>query len=86
MAGGAYLRTFERASLLRGVPFGYAGGESWGQRDGSLSGFVCATIGGVKRACPHSSFELRKKQERSTTLSDLHPQSRTYRRASEDPP
>jgi beta-galactosidase len=48
MAGEAYLRTFERALLARGVPFAYAGGEYLAPSLEESQWVICATAGGVK--------------------------------------
>jgi beta-galactosidase len=48
IAGEAYLRAFERALAARGVPFAYAGGETFELSTREARWIVCATAGGVK--------------------------------------
>ena len=48
IAAEAYLRAFERALHARGVPFAYAGGESFVESIEGAKWIVCATVGGVK--------------------------------------
>ena len=48
IAGEAYLRAFERALSARGVPFAYAGGDSFDLSTVGSQWIVCATCGGVK--------------------------------------
>ncbi len=43
-----YLRAFERALTLRGVPYAYAGGEALEESAKGASWVVCALAGGVK--------------------------------------
>ncbi|WP_394833931.1 beta-galactosidase [Pendulispora rubella] len=45
----AYLRAFERALSARGVPFAYAGGETFDVSTRDARWLICATAGGVKR-------------------------------------
>jgi beta-galactosidase len=54
----AWVRTFERALLARGVPFAYAGGETLGPSTEGASWIVCATADGLK---PEVIGELRGK-------------------------
>lgn len=49
IAGESYLRAFERALAARGVPFAYAGGETFELSTRDARWIVCATAGGVKR-------------------------------------
>ena len=48
MVGEGYLRAFERALTARGVPFAYAGGDSFDLSTAGSQWIVCATAGGVK--------------------------------------
>jgi beta-galactosidase len=48
IAGESYLRAFERALTARGVPFAYAGGDSFEVSTRGARWIVCATAGGVK--------------------------------------
>jgi beta-galactosidase len=50
MAAEAYLRAFERALHARGVPFGYAGGETVELSTMGASWIICASAGGLR---PH---------------------------------
>jgi len=43
-----FLRAFERALIARGVPFAYAGGDSFAASTQGAKWIVCATAGGVK--------------------------------------
>ncbi len=49
IVGEAYLRAFERALSARGVPFAYAGGETFDVSTRDARWLICATAGGVKR-------------------------------------
>ncbi|WP_394824115.1 beta-galactosidase [Pendulispora albinea] len=49
LTGEAYLRAFERALAARGVPFAYAGGETFDVSTRDARWLICATAGGVKR-------------------------------------
>jgi beta-galactosidase len=48
IVGDTYLRAFERALQARGVPFAYAGGDSFVESIEDAKWIVCATVGGVK--------------------------------------
>ncbi len=48
LVGEGYLRAFERALSARGVPFAYAGGDSFDLSTAGSQWIVCATAGGVK--------------------------------------
>jgi beta-galactosidase len=48
MVGEAFLRAFEKALQARGVPFAYAGGDSFVESVDDAKWVVCATVGGVK--------------------------------------
>ncbi len=48
IAAETFLRTFERALVLRGVPFAYAGGESFDASTKGAAWIVCPTAGGIK--------------------------------------
>jgi len=48
MAAEAFVRTFERALLARGVPFAYAGGETLDASTLGASWIVCGTATGLK--------------------------------------
>ena len=48
LVGETYLRAFERALQTRGVPFAYAGGDSFVESIEDAKWVVCATVGGVK--------------------------------------
>lgn len=48
IVGESYLRAFERALWARGVPFSYAGGESFDVSTTGAEWIICATPGGVK--------------------------------------
>lgn len=48
LAGESFVRAFERALLLRGVPFSYAGGESLEMSIAGASWIICTTAGGLK--------------------------------------
>ncbi|HWL87710.1 MAG TPA: beta-galactosidase, partial [Polyangiaceae bacterium] len=48
LIGEAYLRAFERALAARGVPFAYAGGETFDVSTRDARWLICATAGGVK--------------------------------------
>lgn len=48
MAAEDYLGTFERALSARGVPFAYAGGETFMESTDRAQWVICATSGGVK--------------------------------------
>jgi beta-galactosidase len=48
LVGEAFLRAFEKALLARGVPFAYAGGDSFVESTEDASWVICATVGGVK--------------------------------------
>ncbi len=48
LSGEMYLRTFERALAVRGVPFAYAGGETLDESITGASWVVVATAGGLK--------------------------------------
>jgi beta-galactosidase len=49
IVGEAFVRSFERALLARGVPFAYAGGEALAPSIAGASWIVCTTAGGLKR-------------------------------------
>jgi beta-galactosidase len=48
IAAESYLRAFERALAARGVPFAYAGGETFEQSTRGAKWIVCATAAGIK--------------------------------------
>ena len=48
MVGEAFLRAFEKAMQARGVPFAYAGGDSFVESIEDAKWVICATVGGVK--------------------------------------
>jgi len=48
LVGESFLRAFEKALQARGVPFAYAGGDSFVESIEDASWIVCATVGGVK--------------------------------------
>jgi beta-galactosidase len=48
LVGESYLRAFERALQTRGVPFAYAGGDSFVESIEDAKWVVCTTVGGVK--------------------------------------
>ena len=48
LVGESYLRAFERALSTRGVPFAYAGGDSFDDSIDGAQWIVCAIVGGVK--------------------------------------
>jgi beta-galactosidase len=48
VAADKFLRAFERALIARGVPFAYAGGDSFAASTQGAKWLVCATAGGVK--------------------------------------
>jgi beta-galactosidase len=48
LVGEAFLRAFEKALLARGVPFAYAGGDSFVESIEDAKWVICATVGGVK--------------------------------------
>jgi beta-galactosidase len=48
LVGESYLRAFERSLAARGVPFAYAGGDSFDDSIAGAQWIVCATVGGVK--------------------------------------
>jgi len=56
MAAEGYLRTFERALHVRGVPFAYAGGETVENSTQGARWIVCTSDGGLK---PHLVQSLR---------------------------
>ena len=66
LAGDSFLRAFERALLVRGVPFAYAGGESLDAGTAGASWVVCATASGVKPAFMASLRRLAKAGVRVT--------------------
>jgi beta-galactosidase len=57
LVGETYLRAFERALQTRGVPFAYAGGDSFVESIEDAKWLVCATVGGVK---PELMMRLRE--------------------------
>jgi len=48
IAGEAWLRAFEHALIARGVPFAYAGGETFDAGTAGARWILCATSGGMK--------------------------------------
>jgi beta-galactosidase len=48
IVGQAYLSTFEKALQVRGVPFAYAGGDSFVESIEDAKWLVCTTVGGLK--------------------------------------
>ncbi len=48
IAGESFLRAFEKALQARGVPFAYAGGDSFVESIEDAKWVICATVGGVK--------------------------------------
>ncbi len=48
LVGEDFLRAFEKALQARGVPFAYAGGDSFAESIDGASWVICATVGGVK--------------------------------------
>ena len=60
MAAEAFVRSFERALLARGVPFAYAGGETLDASTHDASWIVCGTAGGLK---PEVIKQLRERAE-----------------------
>jgi beta-galactosidase len=48
IVGESFLRAFEKALQARGVPFAYAGGDSFVDSIEDARWVVCATVGGVK--------------------------------------
>ena len=48
IVGESFVRAFERALLVRGVPFSYAGGESLEMSIVGAAWIVCTTAGGLK--------------------------------------
>ncbi|HEY2511908.1 MAG TPA: beta-galactosidase [Polyangiaceae bacterium] len=48
LVGESYLRAFEKALQARGVPFAYAGGDSFVESIEDAKWVICATVGGVK--------------------------------------
>jgi beta-galactosidase len=59
IVGDSFLRAFERALIARGVPFAYAGGDSFVESIEDARWVVCATVGGVK---PELIARLREAQ------------------------
>jgi beta-galactosidase len=70
IAAEAYLRTFERALVSRGVPFAYAGGDSFVEATEGASWIICASAGGVKPEL----FEHLSRKQREGVVVTLGPQ------------
>ena len=77
MVGEAYLRAFEKALQARGVPFAYAGGDSFVESIEDAKWLVCATVGGVK---PELVMRLR---EAAKNGHARRPSARASRRATD---
>jgi len=69
IASEAYLRTFERALVARGVPFAWAGGEGFEQATSGARWVICATAGGVKPEL----FERMTERKRAGAIVTIGP-------------
>lgn len=69
IASEAYLRTFERALVARGVPFAWAGGEGFEHATSGARWVICATAGGVKPEL----FERMTERKRAGAIVTIGP-------------
>jgi beta-galactosidase len=69
IAAEAYLRTFERALSVRGVPFAWVGGDSFESATAGARWVVCATAGGVKPEL----FEQMAERQRAGAVVTIGP-------------
>jgi beta-galactosidase len=74
IAGESFIRAFERALLVRGVPFAYAGGEALADSIEDASWIVCTTAGGLKRDVLDTLREVRSRRGTPVTIGPTVPQ------------
>lgn len=73
IVGESFVRAFERALLVRGVPFAYAGGEALQASIEGASWIICTTAGGLKRDVLDTLRDARARHGAEVTIGPSVP-------------